>query len=243
MTECIWAFDERRNIALPGGSKEALDFAVEQWLALAKKAIEEKGLFTCALSGGSTPKSIYKALALQKAALDWSKVELYFSDERTVPLDNPESNYHMAWEAGFKELVKPSQLFPMYVASEPQEAACAYDRLISGKVFDLVMLGMGDDGHIASLFPYTHALRCEERDVIANFLPEKETWRITLTYPAINRATAITLYVFGSNKAERVKEVFTAPYDPTRLPAQKIGTPENKALWILDKEAAFALNR
>lgn len=196
------------------------------WLTIAREAIAARGRFTCALSGGSTPKVIYKALSTQKEALDWSKVDLYFSDERCVPLDSPESNYHSAWESGFKELVKPDQIHPMYSGGDPQEAAAAYDKLISGKVFDLVMLGMGEDGHIASLFPFTHALTVDDRDVVANFLPEKEEWRITMTYPAINRAAHIHLYVFG--KEETVKRILSEPYDPDRYPVQKIKNP----LWL-----------
>ena len=243
LKDIIWAYDDRRNIALPGNEKETLNFAVERWLVIAQKSIEMKGSFTCALSGGSTPKSIYNELLKKNDALDWSKVKLYFSDERCVPLDHEESNFHMAWEAGFKHLVTREQIFPMYQEGDPRMAGEVYNSLISAVVFDLVMLGLGDDGHVASLFPFTHALQCNDRDAVANFLPNKETWRITLTFSAINRAFYKNIYVFGKKKASIVKEIFTHPYNPDQLPAQNIGSPEHKALWILDAQAAKMLGQ
>lgn len=243
MKENIWAYDDRRNIALPGNAEETLNFSVDHWISLARQSIESRGLFRCALSGGSTPKAIYESLLRKNDALDWSKVRLYFSDERCVPIDHEESNFHMAWEAGFKHLVTREQIFPMYDGGDPRVAGEAYDKLVSGMVFDLVMLGVGEDGHIASLFPLTHALQCQDRDAVANFLPDKETWRITLTFPAIHRAHLATIYAFGQKKGSIVKKIFTSPYDPNLLPAQKIGSPENKALWIIEAEAAKMLSQ
>jgi 6-phosphogluconolactonase len=237
----IWHFDERRNIAVPGDEKATIAFSCERWLHFAEKAIKERGLFNCALSGGSTPKKIFNTLALHKNALDWTKVRLYFSDERWVPQDHPDSNAFMAWNAGFKDLVSPAQFFPMAQGDDPEKAAADYNRLIENVSFDLIMLGVGEDGHTASLFPKTHALECHSALVTANFLPEKEVWRITFTYKAINSARHTNLYALGASKASIVKEIFTAPYDPIRLPAQKVGTEDHKALWILDKEAASLL--
>lgn len=241
--DVMWAFDDRRNIALPGSADESLKFSVSRWLILAREAIAEHGVFNCALSGGSTPKALYQALVGYKDALDWTKVRLYFSDERCVPLDNKDSNFLMAWKAGFSQLVAREQIFPMYTTGIPEEAALAYEELVKEVKFDLVMLGMGDDGHTASLFPFTHGLKSKDRLVVANFLPEKEVWRITMTFEEINKAKHINLYVFGASKAPVVKEVLTGEYNPDLLPSQKIGLPDNKALWILDDKAGAMLSQ
>lgn len=234
-------YDERRRIVIPGDAEKTLLFALDEWLLLARKAIQERGVFNCALSGGSTPKKLYEMLKEKKQALDWTKARLYFSDERVVPLDHPDSNFHMAWEAGFNKLVSRSQIFPMVSSLDANADAKAYNGLIENVVFDLIMLGMGDDGHTASLFPRTHALSASGELVAANFLPEKEVWRLTMTFDAINRGRHVSLYVLGKSKAEMVKNIFTKPFDLVTYPSQNIGTASNKALWILDNEAASLL--
>ncbi|MCB1113194.1 MAG: 6-phosphogluconolactonase [Chlamydiia bacterium] len=241
LEEILKDIDDRRFIAVPGDEKETVAFAVERWVTEAKRAINQYGIFNCALSGGSTPKKIYQALLKHKKELDFSKVRLYFSDERCVPLNDPESNFHMAWNAGFKELVTRDQIFPVYDTGDPKEDAKRYNEKVDGVVFDLIMLGMGDDGHTASLFPKTHALQAKGEDVVANFLPEKEVWRITFTFEAINNGRHINFYVMGKGKSETIKKIFLGPYDPTTFPSQAVGTPSNKALWILDQEAASLL--
>ena len=153
MTVCT--YDERRDIAIAGNPEEAVYHAAEKWMQAAARAIKDHQVLpTAALSGGSTPKAIYRLLKEKKEALDWSKVRLHFSDERCVPLDSSESNYHMAWEAGFKHLIDPSQIFPVLGAADnPERAALDYAAILPA--FDLIMLGMGEDGHVASLFPHT----------------------------------------------------------------------------------------
>ena len=147
----------------------------------------------------------------------------------------------MAWDAGFSDLIDRSQIFPMYNKGDPEKAAKAYEHLLENVEFDLIMLGMGDDGHTASLFPKTHALKTKGQKIAANFLPEKDVWRITMTFEEINRGRHINLYVMGASKASMIKKIFTDPYEPNRLPSQKIGTSTHKALWILDQEAASLL--
>lgn len=241
-SENIMALDERRLISILSDKTTALKFATDLWIHTAKTAIEKEGLFSCALSGGSTPKALYQLLRENKANIDWSRVRLYFSDERCVPLDHPDSNFKMAWEAGFKDLVSRDQIFPMMTSEDPEESAHHYNSLLEPVKLHLVMLGMGDDGHTASLFPRTHALSVENKKVAANFLPEKESWRITLTYEAINSAEDIQIMTFGKSKASMVDTVFSDPYDPDVIPIQKVGTAERKALWILDQEAASLLS-
>lgn len=240
------AYDERRDIAIPGDLPATIQYSVDQFLSIAATAIERKGVFTVALSGGSTPKAIYERLAAKenRKRIDWSKVQLFWSDERYVPHDHPESNYLMAMEAGFSKLPIPSQnIFPIPIIDEAwDESAKIYEELIlmniPSKQFDLVMLGMGEDGHTASLFPKTHGLHPNKRLVIANYIPQKDCWRITLTFDCINSAHHISIYALGKSKASMIKRVLNNPYDPDTLPVQRIGTDSHKALWILDKDAA-----
>jgi 6-phosphogluconolactonase len=245
----IISFDDRRNLDIPGNYEATLKFCVEHFVETANKAIADHQYFAVALSGGNTPKAIYQKLASPdyRQAIDWSKVRLFWSDERCVPPTDPESNFHMAMEAGFAKLpLKTENIFRVPTEDDPEQAAKAYEELLRKKVpdgrFDLVMLGMGDDGHTASLFPKTHGLHTLNRLVIANFVPQKNSWRITFTFECINAARHIAVYVLGKSKAKMVKHVLTSPYDPDTLPVQRVGTPSNRALWILDKEAASELD-
>lgn len=239
----ISLFDERRDIVIPGDAGATVKFSVEHFLDLAKKNIDQKGSFNVALSGGSTPKAIYKALAnsSESKSVDWSKVHCFFSDERSVPPDDPESNYHMAMASGLKQLSIPQSNIHRMVAEVDVEAnALRYEAILPSSL-DLVMLGMGDDGHTASLFPETHGLRVLGRQAIANYVPQKKTWRMSFTFEYINAAKSIAIYVMGSSKASMVKTVLEGPYDPNEYPIQEVGTVKHKALWILDTAAAAGL--
>ncbi len=244
----IQSYDKRRDIIIPGNKASALNFSVEQFISIANLAIREQGYFAVALSGGSTPKEIFKDLtsSLNRERIDWSKVLVFWGDERSVPPTDPESNYKMAMEAGFSSLNIPeANIFRMKTERDFEENALEYEQLILQKIpsqkFDLIMLGMGEDGHTASLFPKTHGLHAEHRLVIANFVPQKNCWRISVTYECINQSKNIAIYVLGKSKAPMVKTVLTASYDPDNLPIQKVGTPSNHALWILDNESAEEL--
>lgn len=244
----IETYDERRDILAVKDSQEAIQFAVEHFFTIGKKAIEEKGVFSVALSGGSTPKAIYQEIAKHENRLDWTKVLLFWSDERSVPPTDPNSNYKMAMDAGFSSLPIPSDhIFRMIAEDDIEENAKKYETILLSKVpngsFDLVLLGMGEDGHTASLFPKTHGLHSPARQVIANYIPQLDTWRMTLTFECINASANIAIYVLGKSKARMVKEIFDRPLDPDLLPIQKIGTPSHKALWILDDAAASSLVR
>lgn len=241
----IQNFDERRDILIFESTKEAIDFSVEHFIEKANFAILDHGFFSVALSGGSTPKAIFKKLCEKENSkrIDFTKVILFWSDERNVPLDDAESNYKTAMDAGFKKLNIPEDhIFPMRKTGDLEFDAKTYDGLIatilpSGQ-FDLVMLGMGDDGHTASLFPGTKGLEIKNRSAIVNFIPEKKSYRLSLTFECINRAKEILIYVLGGSKAEMVTKVFQNPYNQELLPVQAVGTKDNKALWILDKDAA-----
>lgn len=240
-------WDARRLLALPGSYEETVAFAVDHWIDTARAAIAHHDFFAVALSGGATPQHIFHHLMQKQELLDWTKVYLFWSDERNVSPDHPESNYYMAIEkSGLgRGLVPPEQIFRMVAERDLAANAAAYEFLIQEKLgshpFDLIMLGMGEDGHVASLFPHTAALQVEDRLVVENYLPKKEKWRMTFTYTCINRARHIALYVVGKNKARMVAKVLTSEPDYDTYPAQRVGTPLHPALWILDSEASSDL--
>jgi 6-phosphogluconolactonase len=241
------AFDDRRQIIVPGDTATTLIYCVEHFIALSKAAIKDHGAFFAALSGGSTPKSIFQHLASAAYApmVEWNKVHLFWSDERAVPPESPESNYHMAMQTTLLNLVPKEQIHRMHAEEKIEENAKAYEMQIAatlkGHPFDLVMLGMGEDGHTASLFPYTEALKETNRKVIANYLPDKKIWRMTLTYECINQAHHCAIYVLGASKKTTLAEVLLSPPQFDRYPIQKIGTVTHPALWIADQDAAAGL--
>jgi 6-phosphogluconolactonase len=245
----VECYEGRWELVIPGEAEKTLQFSVDLFIRLANQAIKERGCFAVALSGGGTPQAIFQELssAVYREKIDWSKVLLFWSDERCVPQDHPDSNYRMAMEAGFGSLpLCAEHIFPLLGTGNLEQNARDYEELILKKIpsqkFDLVMLGMGEDGHTASLFPKTHALNTAGQLVIPNYLPHKGIWRMTLTFPCILTARHTVIYVLGKAKAEKLKEVLTGPYVPDLLPVQNVGTIENPALWIVDEEAASQLN-
>lgn len=245
----VESFDERRDLVIVGPYNETIQYCVDQFISLAEISIRKQNYFAVALSGGSTPKAIYHSLASpqNRDKIDWTKVLLFWSDERSVPPNDKESNYHMALEAGLGSLpIKSENIFRMKAEENIEENACEYENLIltkiPNKVFDLVLLGLGEDGHIASLFPKTHGLKIQNKLVIGNFIPQKDTWRMTLTYECINSAKCTVLYVLGKSKAEIAARVLLGTFEPDLIPAQKIGTLNRRALWIMDNDAAELVN-
>jgi len=215
----------------------AVNYAAEQFIELAHEAIRERGAFYVALSGGSTPKAIFERLcsADYRSQLDWGRVWLFWSDERSVPPHDSQSNYAMAMEAGFRTMPIPAeQIVRMEAEAEIESHAAEYEERIRKIVpegrFDLVMLGMGPDGHTASLFPATEALGEESAWVVANFVPQFQTWRMTFTYPLIDKARKVVVYVLGESKEPMMKRVWTGPFEPTTLPIQRI----RGATWMTD---------
>lgn len=238
-------FGNRRNLVIPGNQNATLEFCVEHFIATARLSIADHGNFFVALSGGSTPKAIFEKLTESpyREKVEWDKVHLFWSDERAVPPDHPDSNYHMAMQAGLKNMGIPSSQIHRMVAEENLESnAVAYElqmkKAMEKRPFDLIMLGMGDDGHTASLFPNTEGLKVKDRDVIANYVAEKQTWRMTLTFPCINAAAHIVIYIIGSSKKEALKRVLQSG---SEYPVLEVGTPQNKALWIVDEAAGSLL--
>ncbi|MGA8163430.1 MAG: 6-phosphogluconolactonase [Waddliaceae bacterium] len=251
----VKSLDERRDVVIPGDAAATIEFCADHFFRVAEDAIANHGYFAVALSGGSTPKAIFKKIKqvvsyppnekTQKEfrpSIDWKRVMVFWSDERSVPPDHPDSNYKMAMEAGFGSLgISSQQIFRMHGEGDIEKHAMEYEELINkflpDGVFDLVMLGMGEDGHTASLFPKTHGLHPSHRLVIANYVPKFDTWRMTLTFDCINRARNIVIYVMGKGKAHVLERVLSSAYEPDLYPVQAIGTPANKALLIADNEA------
>lgn len=243
-TKYLEAYDDRRDLVLPGDRESTIEFSVDHFIYLAQESIADQGYFAVALSGGQTPKAIFNHLseAPYRDLVDWSRVLAFWSDERCVPPTHADSNYNMAMAAGLKNVpLPPSNVFRMHGQGDPEENAEKYDQLIRKKIprktFDLVMLGLGEDGHTASLFPKTHALHSEGRVAVANYIPKKSNWRLTLTFDCINQSRNIAIYILGKQKASIVEAALTADYDPDQYPIQKVGTPTQKALWILDDDA------
>jgi 6-phosphogluconolactonase len=243
----IQSIDNRRNIAIPGDWEETVRFAADYWIETAQRSIETRGRFAVALSGGTTPNAIYQMLSspFYVKQLDWSKVCLFWSDERSVAPEDPQSNFHSAMIHGIMQLpLSEDQIFRMAGEKELSRSADEYEALIrkilGSSLFDLVMLGVGEDGHTASLFPDTEALVAHDRLVVPNHIPDKMTWRLTLTVECINQSSLAIIYAFGSAKQSIVRDCLTAPAISS-WPASRIGTTDRKALWIIDYNAAQQL--
>ena len=219
--------------------------AADRIASAARGAIGDHDSFSLALSGGSTPEPVYRRLTEEpyRSAIEWGKVRIYFGDERCVPPESDQSNYHMARGAILSRVpIPPQNLFRMRGEIDPNEAAIEYGKMLKEQFgdggLDLVLLGMGDDGHTASLFPGTEALNETKHRCVANFVPKLNAWRITMTAPFINKADAVMFLVSGAAKAQRVAEVLEGPRDPQRLPSQLIHPVNGRLVWLLDSGAA-----
>ena len=221
----------------------ARDFAIR-----AEEAIDERGSFAVALAGGSTPKATYEALARDYSGeLDWGRVHVFFGDERTVPPDHEDSNYRMSHEALLSR-VPVGGVHRMRGELQPAEAAAAYEEELREfseqdefPSLDLILLGIGEDGHTASLFPETSALDVTDRWVVANPVLKLETTRLTLTIPVINAAKAVTFLVAGEGKAWALREILEGDADPRAYPAKLVHPESGDLSWMVDRAAASLL--
>lgn len=223
--------------------------AAEYFRDLAKKSIFGSGTFNVALSGGSTPKSLYALLATPEwnAQIQWNHIHFFWGDERCVPITHPDSNYAMVErELLSKVNVPPGNVhrFPVEL-NEPAAIAAAYERDLKEHFgangiprFDLVLLGLGENGHTASLFPNCPALKETSRLVVADWVEEVKAHRLTMTAPLINAARQIVFLVSGPGKAQVLQDVLNGPKDPEKLPAQLIAPTSGKLTWLADKDAA-----
>ena len=232
----------------------------EHFVALATAAITERGRFAVALSGGETPRGMHAELARAPSLdqVDWSRVHVFWSDERCVPPDRPGSNFRMARETLLDHVPLPRHnIHRIRGEVEAERAAAKYERELreffagssertaSGDggeppCFDLILLGMGEDGHTASLFPGTPALRERRRWVMAHYVEKLDAWRITLTLPVINAAADVLFLVSGAKKAETLRRVLVdpAPPDADQLPARLVAPTAGRVVWLVDAAAA-----
>jgi 6-phosphogluconolactonase len=221
--------------------------SAERFGQLARQSVQGSGRFTVALSGGSTPKHFYSLLASPgyKEQIPWNNVHLFWSDERSVPPDHPESNFGMAHEALLSKIKIPAEnIHRMAGEREPQAAATDYEKelqrffgLESGALprFDLILLGIGEDGHTASLFPGSDALDETERLVVAPIVEKLNSYRLTLTLPVLNHGAEVWFLVTGASKADAVEEVLSPSSD---LPAAKVQPVNGKLTWFITRDAA-----
>ncbi len=236
------------NLLVYETPEELAEAAARHFVARAEEAINERGRFAVALAGGSTPERTYRMLAQDYAdRLDWSKVHVFFGDERTVSPEDEDSNFRMVRETLLSH-IRVGSVHRMRCELTPTEAAADYERQLREyfgtdgvPAFDLIQLGLGEDGHTASLFPETSALDITDRWVVVNPVLKLETSRLTLTIPVINAGGVIAFLVAGEDKAEALKEVLEGDADPRAYPAKFVRPENGDLIWMVDREAARLL--
>jgi len=238
------------NLNIFNTADEVLMALADYFVKIADASITARGKFTVALSGGSSPKKLYELLASTSYAdqVDWTKVYFFFGDERNVPQTHKDSNYLMAKTALFDPLlISPANIFAVDTTFEPADAAARYWDMIATFFdedelsFDLVLLGLGDNSHTASLFPHTPVLHDTTPGVKEVWLEDQQVWRITLNAPLINDARYIAFLVYGEGKAIAVHHVLEDDEDIEEYPAQLIDSIVGETEWFLDEPAAANL--
>ena len=242
---------EIRTLTTP---QELFAAAAEEVVRAANEAVAQRGRFTIALAGGSTPKSLYNLLATNaRTALPWDRMFFFWGDERHVPPTDPDSNYRMADETMLSKIpVAAANVFRMKTEN-PDAAAVAenYEQTLRkffqpepGQVptFDLILLGMGPDGHTASLFPDTAALQEKSRLVLANWVEKMKTYRITLTLPVLDAARCVIFLVSGTDKATALHAVLEGDVPGEQYPAKLVRPRQGKLIWLVDRAAASTLS-
>ena len=242
---------EIRKLTTP---QELFAAAADEVLRAANEAVDDRGRFTIALSGGSTPKALFNLLATNaRTALPWDRTFFFWGDERHVPPTDPESNFRMADETMLSKIpVAPGHIFRVQAENpDAAAAAAAYEQTLRtffqlqpGEFphFDLILLGMGPDGHTASLFPGTKALEEKSRLVVANWVEKFKTHRITFTLPVLNAALNVAFLVSGTDKADALKQVLEGNAPGEQYPSKLVNPQNGKLLWLLDRAAASGLS-
>jgi 6-phosphogluconolactonase len=236
------------NLEILAGPADLANTAAELFVAKSTEAVAQRGFFTIALSGGSTPKLLYQFLAYKqfRPEIPWPMIHFFWTDERHVPPDDPDSNYRMAYELLLSRVPVAEHNVHRIKSENPNaaEAAKEYEEEIltfvpgSPPQLDLILLGLGNDGHTASIFPGSDVLHESQRLVAASYVDKLKSYRITMTLPLINNAASIVFLVSGVEKAEIVKEVIQGT---KRYPAQEIRPTNGELVWLLDREAASKL--
>ncbi len=236
------------NLTIHKDKQALAEAAARDFVVRAAAAIEERGRFTVALAGGSTPKAAYELLARDHTdEVDWANVHVFYGDERSVPPEHEDSNYRMSKET-LLDHVQVASIHRMQGELPPEQAAKAYEEELreffgdeDPPVMDLIMLGIGGDGHTASLFPNTPALEVTDRLATENPVEKLNTVRITLTAPTINAARAVTFLVAGEDKAEALQQILEGDGSANTYPA-KLVQPAGGPNWMIDKEASLRLS-
>jgi 6-phosphogluconolactonase len=243
---------EIRKLTTP---QELFEAAAEEVVHAANQAVSERGRFSVALSGGSTPRNLYNLLATNaRTSLPWDRMFFFWSDERHVPPTDPESNYRMADEAMLAKIPVPAGNVFRVPAENPDAAAAAaayqetlrrFFSLQPGQLprFDLILLGMGPDGHTASLFPETPALGEASQLVVANWVEKLKASRITFTLPVINAASSVAFLVSGADKAPALHAVLEGDAPGEQYPAKLVRPTDGKLIWLVDRAAASQLTK
>ena len=237
-------------------SAEQVNTATAEYITAGlEETVAKRGLARIAISGGETPKAVFQMLADPAhpylARIPWAKTQFFWVDERCVPPDDKESNFGMTKAAMLDKVPLPAaNVHRMEGELDPEEAASRYESEIRNvfklegaetPTFDMVLLGLGPDGHTASLFPHTEGLDEMSRIVMANHVPQKDVWRLTLTWPVITQGREVAFLIEGDDKAEMVHTVFAGAYDPETYPAQLIRPASGKLTLLLDEAAAAKL--
>ncbi len=243
----MYPIKDKVEIMILENKETACMFAAIRFVNIARKAIAFHGSFSVALSGGSTPAKMYEILTTHELhnRVNWSKVNFFWSDERSVPATHSDSNYAMAMQYFSKPPFNQARVFRMAADdANLEKAAKEYESLIQthchDQRFDLVLLGLGQDGHTASLFPHTKALEVEDHLACANYIARLNTWRMTLTFSCINQADKILVLVCGKDKGEALHHVLAGESNISLYPAQKLGAGIGSVLYITDKDAGEA---
>jgi 6-phosphogluconolactonase len=223
--------------------------AAQEFHRLAEAAVRERGRFSVALSGGNTPRSVYSLLAAEHKDLPWDRIHAFFGDERHVPPDHPDSNFRMASESLLSRVPIPTaNIHRIHAELDPEAAANQYDSELRDFFhlldhdwprFDLVLLGLGDDGHTASLFPGSQALKDVSHLVVANWVDKLQAFRITLTFPVLNHALETFFLVSGAGKVQILSDVLRPGVN--KYPAQSIHPTDGRLLWLVDRDAGGLL--
>jgi 6-phosphogluconolactonase len=223
--------------------------AAQEFHRAAESAVQERGRFSVALSGGNTPRAIYSLLASEHKELPWDRIHIFFGDERHVPPDHPDSNFRMASEALLSKVPMPEKnIHRIHAELDAETAAAEYDQQLVNFFhlsdhdwprFDLIFLGIGEDGHTASLFPGSKALIETSRKVLANWVEKFKTFRITLTLPVLNHAAEVVFLVSGAGKAQILSEVLRPGVK--KYPAQSVQPENGRLLWLVDQDAGSLL--
>jgi len=253
----------QRTVKIFGDAGQLNRFAAEKVIEIAAEAIEKYNRCTLALAGGSTPKSLYRLLGADefKNKIDWSKVFFFFGDERNVTPDNEESNFRMAkenlfaplkiadenifrWRTEIKdaEIIAGNYELAIWKYFEDKEESVVTNGDLDFPRFDLILLGLGADGHTASLFPFTNALSETKKIAVANPVEKLDTTRLTLTLPVINNAANVIFLVKGADKAAILQTVLEGEFQPEKFPAQSVKPENGKLFWLVDDEAAALLD-